>query len=265
MSRPATLTGRGGAFPAALCDNGSVHSYRDEGIVLAGHKLGEADRIVTVLTRSHGLVRAVAKGVRRTKSRFGSRLEPFMLVDVQCHIGRNLDIVTQVELIEPFACGIGADFDAYSAASVMAETARSITEAEPVSRAQFLLLVSAIRSLCKGEHPPRLALDAYLLRAMSVAGWAPSLLDCAQCGAPGPHRAFSAALGGAVCSACRPSGAALPDTDALDHLAALLTGDWESAEASDLHDQIDGSKLVSDWVSWHLERNIRSLSVLERT
>lgn len=70
---------------------------------------------------------------------------------------------------------------------------------------------------------------------------------------------------GAVCSTCRPSGAALPDTDALDHLAALLTGDWESAEASDLHDQIDGSKLVSDWVSWHLERNIRSLSVLERT
>lgn len=258
-------TGHLGAVDGALCDNGAVHNYRDEGIVLSGHKLGEADRIVTVLTRSHGLVRAVAKGVRRTKSRFGSRLEPFMLIDVQCHVGRNLDIVTQVELIEPFARGIGADYDAYSAASVMAETASRITEAEPVSRAQFLLLVAAIRSLCRGEHPPRLALDAYLLRAMSVAGWAPSLADCAQCGAPGPHRAFSAALGGAVCSGCRPSGAALPDTDALDHLAALLTGDWARAEASDLHDQMDGSKLVSDWVSWHLERNIRSLRVLERT
>lgn len=246
-------------------DNGSVHSYRDEGIVLGGHKLGEADRIVTVLTRSHGLIRAVAKGVRRTKSRFGSRLESFMFVDLQCHVGRNLDIVTQVELIEPFARGIGADYDAYSAATVMAETASRITEAEPQSRTQFLLLVSAIRSLCKGEHPPRLALDAYLLRAMSVAGWAPSLLDCAQCGRPGPHRAFSASLGGAVCTNCRPSGAALPDTDALDHLAALLSGDWERAEASDLHDQMDGSKMASDWVSWHLERNIRSLRVLERT
>ncbi len=254
---------RRGSFPVAFCDNGQVHNYRDEGIVLQGHKLGEADRIVTVLTRSHGLIRAVAKGIRRTKSRFGSRLEPFMLVDLQCHVGRNLDIVTQVELIEPFARGIGADYDAYSAASVMAETAARITEVEPQSRTHFLLLVSAIRSLCNGEHPPRLALDAYLLRAMSVAGWAPSLLDCAQCGSPGPHRAFSASLGGAVCTTCRPSGAALPDTDALEHMAALLSGDWERAESSDLHDQIDGSKLVSDWVSWHLERNIRSLRVLE--
>ncbi|GAA1540261.1 MULTISPECIES: DNA repair protein RecO [Brevibacterium] len=240
-----------------------MHNYRDEGIVLQGHKLGEADRIVTVLTRSHGLIRAVAKGIRRTKSRFGSRLEPFMLVDMQCHVGRSLDIVTQVELIEPFAQGIAADYDAYSSATVMAEAAARITEVEPQSRTHFLLLVSAIRSLCNVEHPPRLALDAYLLRAMSVAGWAPSLLDCAQCGNPGPHRAFSASLGGAVCTACRPSGAALPDTDALEHMAALLSGDWQRAESSDLHDQIDGSKLVSDWVSWHLERNIRSLRVLE--
>lgn len=248
-----------------MSDNGRVHNYRDEGIVLSGHKLGEADRIVSVLTRSHGLVRAVAKGVRRTKSRFGSRLEPFMLVDLQCHVGRSLDIVTQVELIEPFARGIASDYDVYSAASVMAETASRITEAEPVSRTHFLLLVSAIRSLCNREHPPRLALDAYLLRAMSVAGWAPSLLDCAQCGRPGPHRAFSAGLGGAVCTQCRTSGAALPDTDALEHMAALLTGDWETAESADLHDQMDASKLVTDWVSWHLERNIRSLRVLEST
>ena len=188
-----------------------------------------------------------------------------MLVDLQCHVGRSLDIVTQVELIEPFARGIATDYDVYSAASVMAETASRITEAEPVSRTHFLLLVSAIRSLCNREHPPRLALDAYLLRAMSVAGWAPSLLDCAQCGRPGPHRAFSAGLGGAVCTQCRTSGAALPDTDALEHMAALLTGDWETAESADLHDQMDASKLVTDWVSWHLEHNIRSLRVLEST
>ena len=242
-----------------------MHNYRDEGIVLQGHKLGEADRIVTVLTRSHGLVRAVAKGVRRTKSRFGSRLEPFMLVDLQCHVGRSLDIVTQVELVEPFARGIATDFDVYSAASVMAETARSITEAEPQSRTHFLLLVSAIRSLCNREHPPRLS-PRCVPAARDVRGRVGTEpLDCAQCGSPGPHRAFSAALGGAVCTNCRPSGAALPDTDALEHMAALLSGDWEKAEAADLHDQIDGSKMVSDWVSWHLERNIRSLRVLEST
>ena len=71
--------------------------YRDRAVVLRQHKLGEADRIVTLLTRDHGLVRAVAKGVRRTRSKFGSRLEPFAHIDVQLHPGRNLDIVTPAE------------------------------------------------------------------------------------------------------------------------------------------------------------------------
>src|SRR5690625_6459110 len=78
-------------------DNGTVKLYRDEAVVLRTHKLGEADRIITLLTRHHGRVRAVAKGVRRTSSKFGARLEPFSLVDVQLHIGRSLDIITQVE------------------------------------------------------------------------------------------------------------------------------------------------------------------------
>ena len=70
----------------------SVPLYRDEAIVLRTHKLGEADRIITLLTRQHGRVRAVAKGVRRTTSRFGSRLEPFTHVDLQLAEGRNLDV-----------------------------------------------------------------------------------------------------------------------------------------------------------------------------
>ncbi|WAL41029.1 DNA repair protein RecO [Brevibacterium sp. BRM-1] len=238
--------------------------YRDEGMVLGGHKLGEADRIITVLTRSHGVIRAVAKGIRRTKSRFGSRLEPFMLVDIQCHVGRSLDIVTQVELLEPFGRGLVGDYDAYTAATVMTETALRVSEAEPDTRGQYLLLVSAIRSLCKGEHPPRLSLDAYLLRAMSSAGWAPSLIDCAQCGAPGPHRAFSSPLGGALCPACRPNGAFLPGEEALVHMAALLAGDWPTAEASPEHAKAQSARLTSSYVQWHLERKVKSLAVLER-
>ena len=82
--------------------------YRDEAIVLRTHKLGEADRIITLLTRQHGRVRAVAKGVRRTTSRFGSRLEPFTHVDLQLAEGRTLDIVTQAETLTPFADGARA-------------------------------------------------------------------------------------------------------------------------------------------------------------
>ena len=99
--------------------------YRDEAIVLRTHKLGEADRIITMLTRTRGRVRAVAKGVRRTKSRFGSRLEPGMVVDVQCYEGRNLDTVTQVETIAPYGDAIARDYVAYTCATSMLETAMS--------------------------------------------------------------------------------------------------------------------------------------------
>src|SRR5665647_2383871 len=87
--------------------------YRDAAIVLRAQKLGEADRIVTLLTRQRGKVRAVAKGVRRTKSRFGARLEPFMVVDVQLYEGRSLDTVTQAETLAPYGDPIARDYVAY--------------------------------------------------------------------------------------------------------------------------------------------------------
>src|SRR5947208_4088292 len=74
--------------------------YRDEGIVLRTIKLGEADRIVTILMLGHGKVRAVAKGIRKTTSKFGARLEPTSRVALQCYRGRDLDVVTQVETLE---------------------------------------------------------------------------------------------------------------------------------------------------------------------
>ena len=92
--------------------------YRDEAIVLRTHKLGEADRIITMLTRTRGRVRAVAKGVRRTKSRFGARLEPFMVVDVQCYEGRSLDTITQAETLAPYGDPIARDYVTYTAATV---------------------------------------------------------------------------------------------------------------------------------------------------
>src|SRR3954451_6408226 len=165
--------------------------YRDEGVVLRTQKLGEADRIVTVLTRRHGRVRAVAKGVRRTRSKFGARLEPFGHVDLQLYAGRELDIVTQAETLSPYGDAIAADYPSDTAGTVVLETAERLTaeEREPALRL-FLLVVGALRSLSKAEHDASLVLDAFLLRAMSVAGYEPALAQCAKCTAPGPHRAF---------------------------------------------------------------------------
>jgi DNA repair protein RecO (recombination protein O) len=107
-------------------------------------------------------------------------------------------------------------------------------------------------------------LDAYLLRALAVAGWAPSFSDCAKCGAPGPHRGFHVVAGGAVCPACRPPGSAAPAPETLLLLSALLAGDWAVADASDPWHRREGSGLTAAFVQWHLERGIRSLRMVER-
>lgn len=239
--------------------------YRDEGVVLRTQKLGEADRIVTLLTRHTGRVRAVAKGVRRTSSRFGARLEPFMHVDVQLYTGRSLDIATQVETVGPYGRAIAADYPCWTAATAMAETAERLTpeEKEPAVQ-QFLLLVGGLRALAAGSHDPSLVLDAYLLRSLAVAGWAASFTDCARCGAPGPHRAFAVGAGGSLCAQCRPPGAAAPAAETLALLSALLTGDWETADASAPRHRREGSGLVAAYLQWHLERGVRSLRLVER-
>jgi DNA repair protein RecO (recombination protein O) len=241
-----------------------VPTYRDEAVVLRTHKLGEADRIVTMLSRQHGKIRAVAKGVRRTASRFGARLEPFMVADLQLYKGRSLDIVQQAESIGAYGADIVDDYPRYTAANAMVEAADRLTEHE-AGLQHYLLLVGALRSLSRGEHAPGLTLDSYLLRALSIAGWAPSFVDCAVTGAPGPHTAFVVQMGGVVSDEVAPPGTVRLDPGTLALLAALLTGDWENAESADERSRGQSSGVVAAYTQFHLERGLRSLVHVDRT
>jgi len=240
-----------------------VPVYRDEAVVLRTHKLGEADRIVTLLTRAHGKVRAVAKGVRRTGSKFGARLEPFMVADVQLYEGRSLDIITQAESLGSYGALITADYDSYTAASVMVETADKLTESEG-SLQQYLLLVGALRSLSRSEHGASLTLDSYLLRAVSMAGWAPSFQDCARCGAVGDHSAIVVQLGGVVCDSCAAPGSPRLDRATITLLSSLLTGDWAQAQSTPAKTQAQAGGIVAAYTQWHLGRGLRSLEHVAR-
>ena len=239
--------------------------YRDDGIVLRTQKLGEADRIVTVLTRKTGRIRAVAKGVRRTKSRFGARVEPFTHVDLLLYTGRSLDVVTQAETIRSYGDPLVGDYRRYTTGVAMLETAERLTtiEKEPSLR-QFLLLVGGLRTLVDDVHDARLVLDAFLLRSLSVNGYAPSFGDCAKCGIPGPNRFFSVQTGGALCPDCRVPGSVVPSPETLVLLGALLSGDWETADATEPRHAREGSGLVAAYVQWHLERGLRSLRYVDR-
>jgi DNA repair protein RecO (recombination protein O) len=249
-------------------DNSQVSIYRDDGIVLRTHKLGEADRIVTVLGRRSGRIRAVGKGVRRTKSRFGARLEPFTHVDLLLYTGRSLDVITQAETIRPYGEPLAGDYPRYTAGTAMLETAEKLTpvEKEPALR-QFLLLVGGLRALGTGEHHPRLVLDAYLLRSLAVSGYAPALDECAVCGdrpgVPGGLRAFSISAGGLTCADCRAPGASMPSAATITLMSALLRGDWAHADASERRHQVECSGLTAAYLQWHLEHSIRSLKHVE--
>jgi len=242
-----------------------VALYRDEAVVIRTQKLGEADRIITLFTREHGRVRAVAKGVRRTKSKFGARLEPGSLVDIQLYVGKTFDVVTQVESLENFGDALAADYRKWTIASTILEAAERFTsnEGEPALQ-QFLLLIGALKALAYESHEPSLVLDAYLLRSLSIAGYAPSMTICSNCEAPGPHKYFSLVGGGSVCIDCRPSASATPAPETLQLMSDLLTGNWDGADASDPKNRREASGLVAAYLQWHLERELRSLPMVER-
>jgi len=266
--------------------------------VLRTQKLGEADRIITLLTRQNGRVRAVAKGVRRTKSRFGGRLEPFTHVDLLIHPGRSLDVIQQAEVIRAYGKPFATDYPRYTAGTAMLETAERLTpeEKEPAIR-QFLLLIGGLRALGEGLEPaepdddpddsvepddqagpdepaaaaeprdrePRLVLDSYLLRSLALEGYAPALSECARCGsADAPLVAFAVAAGGMVCANCRPPGAASPAGQTVALMRALVQGDWDAAMRSERRHRVECSGLVAAYLQWHLEHSIRSLRHVER-
>ena len=238
-------------------------TYRDEAVVLRTHKLGEADRIVTMLSRDHGKIRAVAKGVRRTSSRFGARLQPFIVADLQLYAGRNLDVIQQVESLGSYGADIVVDYERYTSANAMVETADRLSESEATPQ-QYLLLVGGLRALAGRVHEPRSILDSYILRAMALAGWAPNLDGCARCGAEGPHERFVAQLGGMACTNCAPPGSPRVDAETVTLLGALIAGDWSAVDAAPPAAHNRASGLVAAFAQWHLERGIRSLAHVDR-
>ena len=240
--------------------------YRDEAVVLRTQKLGEADRIVTMLTREHGRIRAVAKGVRRTKSKFGARLEPGSYIDVQLYVGKTFDTVTQVEAIMNYGEAVSHDYQRWTVASAILETAERFTsqEHEPALQ-EFHLVVGGLKALAENRYDSSLILDAFLLRSLAIGGYAPSMTICSRCEKDGPHRYFSLVGGGSVCVDCRPSACATPAPETLALMAALLSGNWEKTDLSERKHRREASGLIAAYLQWHLERSLRSLSLVERT
>ena len=235
--------------------------YREQGIVLRTWKLGEADRIVNLMSRGRGKVRAVAKGVRKTKSRFGARLEPTGHVSLQLYEGRQLDTITQAESIDQFAA-FREDLDRFTKASAMLEAVDQVAQEGEANPQLYQLLLGALRALSQQDSP--LVLAGFCLKLMALEGYRPVVENCVECGAEDDLVAFSVLDGGTLCPTCRRGTAISPEALALVRL--ILGGQLGAAlnePASAATHEVDA--LATDSLEHHLERRLRSVGIVDRS
>ncbi len=233
----------------------------DQGIVLRSFPFGEADRVVVILSPNHGKLRTVAKGIRKTKSRFGGRLEPFTHVDLVLYEGRNLDTITQVSVIETFS-HLRDDLDQVIAAGTMVEAVDAVaSEGEPSLRL-FLLLQRGLRALDQGETSSDLV-TAFLLKLAEVIGLAPALDFCASCGRQAQTLRFGFAAGGAVCDNCPTEGAVRLRPGLTAYLSVLAEADLADLPQPDPRFSGEAMGIARRFVEYHLERRLSSLAVLD--
>jgi DNA repair protein RecO (recombination protein O) len=230
-------------------------------VVLRTYRLGEADRIVVLLTEHHGKVRAVAKGVRRTKSKFGARLDPLSHVDLVLWQGRSdLDGVNQVEVVDSFRV-VREDLRRMTCGLSLLEVSDQISQERHADPRLYQMLVGALRTLNDPVRDPLLLAPAYFLKALGLDGAGPELDRCVSCGSGGEDVelvAFDPLEGGTLCRNCRRGRPLSPEALALlraitgGGLGAVLAGPPPAGAGEVV-------TLATEAMESHLDRRLRTV------
>ncbi len=234
--------------------------FRDDGVVIRTYKLGEADRIVIIYTRGRGKIRAVAKGIRKTKSKFGARLDPASIVHIQCYEGRNLDIVTQVESREIFV-DLRSNLDSFGRAAVLLEIVDQVAVESESNPALYKLLTGALAELNRSANP--MVVPAFVAKVLALEGVQPYLDACVNCEATENIVALDISAGGVLCQDCRRG-------EPLSHearQALLLVFDGQVRAALEMTsekvvNELEG--LSARMIEQHIERRLRTSDVLQQ-
>lgn len=227
--------------------------------MLRTHKLGESDRIVSFITERHGKVRAVAKGVRKTKSRFGARLEPLSHVALQLYEGRELDIVTQADSVDHFRA-IREDLDRLTRAVTMLEAVDQLSLEREPNPDLYRMLVGALRTLAERNSP--LVVAGFHWKLLALEGFRPMVEGCVVCETVDGLVSFDPIEGGLLCGEHR-RGTRI-SADAVHLMQQILGGRLAvalEAEASPATHEVD--HLATRVMEHHLERRLRSVGVLD--
>jgi DNA repair protein RecO (recombination protein O) len=241
--------------------------YSTDAVVLRQRKLGEADRIVTLYTANLGKVEAVAKGVRKAKSRLAGHVEPLTQGTFQLAHGRTLDIVTQVEACETFPA-VRSDLDRLSRALYACELLDRFTEPREPHALLYSLLVDTLKRVADGGDVDR-AVRFFEMALLDEMGYRPELAVCVACRAPLPAAVnyWSAALGGVLCARCVPEQAAVRplSLNALKLLRLLLHGRFSDVARVDIDPPLatELERALLEYVRWVLERDVRSAAFID--
>lgn len=245
-------------------------TYKAKAIVLNTFKLGEADKIVILFSGSRGKIRAVAKGARKTKSKFGGTLEPFTVAELLLYEGKSLDVVQQTDIIMSFK-EIRADLEKLKYGSVMLELIDKVAQEGEESHDAFSLLLAALQCLKDTDGDYQTLLTIFQLKMMTVLGYKPHLARCPACSGPLPEKekqyVFSLKYGGMLCDGCRGK-----DPDAVTvsaptraHIEKALDtplARWRELDFS--AENVKGiARLTELFVAYHLDRQLKSPRLLD--
>jgi DNA repair protein RecO (recombination protein O) len=244
-------------------------TYRTDGIVARLHDLGEADRIVTVVTSDRGIVRAVAKGARRPKSKIGGHLDLLRHVSLSVHEGRNLDTVSQAETIDGFRT-LRGDLSMLSHGAYLAEVAERFSVEGSSNPALFRLLLTGLQALEEGGAPSMLA-RWFEVKLLQLSGFMPEIRKCVECGKelPQTDHVFSSERGGVVCDDCRSSGggdvlvpAPVPAIKLLRHMAR---SEWDAVAliVIEREDARNVERILRDHIHRVLDRTVKSEAFMD--
>jgi DNA repair protein RecO (recombination protein O) len=237
-----------------------VPLYRDEAVVIRTYKLGEADRIVVLFTKGRGKVRSVAKGVRKTSSRFGARLEPASHVALQLYEGRELDTITQAESLENLH-ELRDDLERITRSASILEAVDHMTQEREPNAKLYTMMVGALRTLADHDHP--LIVPAFFWKLLALEGLRPMVEMCVICDRTDGLCAFDLEEGGLLCVEHRRGTALTPEAVAL--LQSILGGRLTAALAQPISPAtVDIEHLATRAMEHHLERKLRSIGVLDR-
>ncbi len=239
-----------------------------EAVVLRHSDWGEADRLLWLFTREFGKLRAVAKGVRRARSRKAGHLEPFTRVNMLLSHGRDLPVITQVDTIDPYLA-LKEDLMRMTCASYLIELLDRFTYEEGPNQALYRLITESLTRLCQPNNLD-LVTRYYEMRLLDNLGFRPQLFECALCGAEikAENQYFSAQQGGVLCPKCGPQvdGSRPVSLQALKYFRHFQRSSYGDATKAVLTTSTNHEmeNLMQHYLTYLLERGLNTPSFIRR-